>query len=100
MFNTIRAVDYYELEKEVIKRVGENKFSKELDRYLFEGWENSYNRITIECLKEDICDAKEGYSRLVGDEIEDYVKTWGAIIEIFEDEGIGETEDVVVWICW
>ena len=101
MFNTVKTIDCCVLEKEVIKRVGENKFSKELDRYLFEGCENdSYNAISIETLKDDIADAKNGYAHLEGQELCDFINTWEALIEIFDEEGIKATEDVIVWVCW
>lgn len=101
MFETIKTITCRALEKEVIKRIGENKFSKELDAYLFEGCENdSYNRIRINYLKDDIADAEDGYANIAEEDMEDYVKTWNCIIEILEEEGIREDEDVVVWVCW
>jgi hypothetical protein len=101
MFDTIKTIDCHVLEKEIIKRVGENKFSKELDRYLFEGCENdSYNAISIEALKDDLVDAKDGYTCFEGQDLCDFIDTWEALIEIFNEEGIKETEDVVVWVCW
>lgn len=101
MFNTIKTIDCCVLEKEVIKRVGENRFSKELDTYLFDGCENdSYNAISIETLKNDLADAKDGHSYFEGQVLCDFIGTWEALIEIFYEEGITETEDVLVWVYW
>ena len=101
MFNTIKTIDCCVLEKEVIKRVGENRFSKELDTYLFDGCENdSYNAISIETLKNDLADAKDGRSYFEGQVLCDFIDTWEALIEIFYEEGITETEDVLVWVYY
>lgn len=101
MFNTIKTIDCCVLEKEVIKRVGENRFSKELDIYLFDGCENdSYNAISIETLKNDLAAAKDGHSYFEGQVLCDFIDTWEALIEIFYEEGITETEDVLVWVYW
>ena len=101
MFNTIKTIDCNVLKKEVIKRVGENRFSKDLDIYLFDDCEKySYNAISIETLKNNLADAKDGLLYFEGQVLCDFIDTWEALIEIFNEEGITETEDVLVWIYW
>jgi len=102
MFNTIKTIDIYELEEEVIKRIGENEYSKELDRYLFTEYANdSYNSITIATIKEDIADINDGYREdFIGEEKELYISTLNTIIEIFEEAGIEDEEKVLVLISW
>lgn len=102
MFKTVKTVDYYTFEKAVMDKVGDNKFSSEIDRYFFEGYANdSYNSLSIETLRQEIEDVLDGYSFVKDEnEKEDYIETCSAMIEIFEDAGIGETETVLVLISW
>lgn len=101
MFNTVKTIDFCDFEEEVVKRIGENKFSKELGQCLFSDYANdSYNSITIAILKENIFDIKNGYGQSFDDEEEKelYILTLNTIIEIFEEAEIKEEEEVLV--CW
>lgn len=101
MFNTVKTIDIYRLEEEIIKRIGENEFSKELDRYLFDEVANdSYNLITVATLKDEIADINDGYNNSFIGEEEEYISTLNTIIEIFEEAGIKEEEEVLVSISW
>jgi phenylalanyl-tRNA synthetase alpha subunit len=101
MFNTIKTIDIHELEEEVIKRIGENEYTEELDRYLFDEVANdSYNSITIATLKDEIADINDGYNNYFIGEENEYILTLNTIIEIFEEAGIKEEEKVLVSVSW
>ena len=74
---------------------------KDLDTYLFDDCEKySYNAISIETLKNNLTNAKNKLLYFEEQVLCDFIDTWEALIEIFDEEGITETEDVLVWVYW